>query len=315
MNGFVIHYKVIERYNRVIERVKNGTDRAVTMASSLIHLTPTEFIAFGFYAVPFFRAVRGYDMEQGVGFVASVPVNGMTIWKLILYVILLANAVHFHLSNWDVDEDDSFLTFKWKGIDGLAAPSTRWKWIEWSLRIFGLLCIYVMPLTLINGRGWGIEFVVVGLYLSVFSWDCIVAKRIGMKFGKMLRRAYTKPEKRVPTAEPVPETGEPEDPLREFKFKVNLWFIMEGLGLLLSIAYLVIAFYSYMNPYSFTAGLAIIVFLYGLILLIEACAIDWRRYWGRLIWCGIFMVILFYVVSVVNQTRCLGGKCKGETLA
>jgi hypothetical protein len=273
--------------------------RIGSLVASLILLTTTEFIAFGFYVVPFFRAVRGYDMNMGVGFVRTVSTSEMGPWKLILWIILLANAIHFHLSNWDVDEDKEFATLKNHGIGTVTAPSTTWISIEWLLRVFGLLCVYVMPLTLINGRGWSIEFIVIGLYLSVFLWDCMVAGKLGMGFSAMLKREYRKPSKE--------EKENPLDPLKGFKFKVNLWFLMEGMGLILSCLYLILAIYSYAIPSWFTLFLGVIVFLYFLIVFIESCAIDYKSYWSRAIWCALFMVVLFFIHSLVDQVKSNGG--------
>src|SRR5260370_3158072 len=84
--------------------------------ASLYKLTITQFISFGFYAMPFALYAITYNIRSGVGWV-TIPKTmnkGLgVIWYFgIVWCLVFANGVRFYLSNWAVEENQFFLDLK-----------------------------------------------------------------------------------------------------------------------------------------------------------------------------------------------------------
>jgi hypothetical protein len=254
-------------------------------------LTATEFIAFGFYIVPFFYAVVNYQMSNGLGLI-RVPehCDFAGVWTIILWTVLLTNAAHFHLANWDVDEDEEFQKFKKDGIDTVPPPERSWVAVEWTLRISCLVCIYLMPFTLFgDGRGRGYEVLLLVLYASIWLWDIAVAAKLGMQFVPSLRLSYA-------------IYPNPEDRLANFKRKVNIWCAVESVGLLLSYLYIVISL-KVTSPPAFTLLLGGIVLIYLLLVLVESTVVDAKTYWLRAVASAAFGGGLIFLITKLMSLR------------
>ena len=166
----------------------------------------------------------------------------------VLMVLFVAgNAWRYYLSFWFVEENSEFKQLR-------AVRGKWWRGIEWCLRFFALLALYLLVATFANG-GRHSDSLIAFVFLMLLGWDHLVYRAA--------KQSAT--NAKIDAAK-----------LLDFRGRVNRWRNLEGVGFLASFLYMLAVHF---------AGLAFMptIFLVGMLSLVffVILCIDFRSNWDH----------------------------------
>jgi hypothetical protein len=252
-----------------------ATTISATPAQQTLRSVPlvTMVVSLAFYIVPFIVLWWEYDITQGLGLLSGSGLKQLSneqlaipLLKIALFFVIGFNALRYFWSAFLVESSVEFHQVR-------ANMNSVTRKLEWVLRLLCTAILFMIPATLTK-RGYSFEFWIIALYSCLSVWDIL------MYFGAPYQ--------------PGPQSL--------FKQSVHSWTIIEGLGLLLSIAYTaIVKIIAPSNPVSFCiiiASLAVVfTFLGG-----WDIKKHWREYFAHPLLASICLGIIVSAPPIVLIT-------------